>query len=333
MTRGGSNFFLSQRVGRWRWPWLVLSLPAGLFVTVVVMAAFLVPAESEALAGTWFAEVADQMNDLDAVATTPSLVAAELLMVGITFWIPAVVGSLIHGRSIRSLVEPVRAFSWSVTGKVLTLQSLLTLVAFGLSFIAPFDRPEFTGIGQRHLIWLVPIAVATFVQTSGEDVFFKGYLLRQLGAATRVFWFAPAAVTLIFVALHIGNPDLQDQLWLVLPVFVASELMVIYLTMRTGGLEVALCWHWFNNIVIILLIAERATQANELTLFIYDEDSTTNRDDAVSTAIYFILFLGLQLIAFIWPRSPFFLERHHYLPWAEDPAASPGPKSPTTVGL
>jgi len=55
------------------------------------------------------------------------------------------------------------------------------------AFILPwFDRPTLVDVGPSHLIWLLPLALVILVQTSGEDVFFKGYLLRQLGAATRV---------------------------------------------------------------------------------------------------------------------------------------------------
>jgi len=45
------------------------------------------------------------------------------------------------------------------------------------AFILPwFDRPTLVDVGPSHLIWLLPLALVILVQTSGEDVFFKGYL-------------------------------------------------------------------------------------------------------------------------------------------------------------
>ncbi len=269
---------------------------------------------AKALGNTWATGVLDSLFDDDAVPTRPSVLAFALLVNGAVFWFAAVVGSWINGRSVRSLIEPLRPFKWSIVRKVLALQAGLTLLMTAPSFLLPaFDSPEFTGFGLSHLIWLIPLVLMTLIQTSGEDVYFKGFLLRQLGAATKVFWFAPIAVVAVFVSLHVGNPDLQDNLWLLLPIFVASELTAIYLTMRTGGMEVAICWHWFNNITIVLFVAERATQANELTLFVFDEDPDTIADEIIGAGIY-VAFLVVQLLALTSRRSPFFLEPHGWKP-------------------
>lgn len=315
MSRGASNFFLSQRTGRWRWVWLLVSFPAGLIAAVAVLLtsfAALEVARALGVAGT--GEVSDHFfSDEFAYATTPHLVAVELLLLGGSLWIAATGASLVHGRSVRSLIEPLRRFDWSIVRRVLTVQAGLTL-AVAPSFLLPWlDTPDFTGVGGSDLVWFVPLALLTLVQTSGEDVFFKGYLLRQLGAASKVYWFAPTVVVLVFVSIHIGNPDFQTGFWMLLPLFVVSELIVIYLTMRTGGMEVALCWHWFNNATIFLLVAERATQANDVTLFVFDEDPTTIVDDAVTNGLYAAV-LVIQLLAFLWRRSPFFLEPHNWTP-------------------
>lgn len=317
MTRGVSNFFLSQRTGRWRWAWMLVSLPASLIAAVAAMITLFFALDVASTEGfAWASEVSDHLfGEESDPATTPFLVSAELLLLGGSLWIAAVVGGLVHGRSVRSLIEPLRPFDWSIVRRVLALQAGVTL-AVAPSFLLPsLDTPDFAGFGLSDLAWFVPLALLTLVQTSGEDVFFKGYVLRQLGAASKVFWFAPTVVVLVFVSLHIGNPDLQAGLWMLLPLFVVSELMMIYFTMRTGGMEVALCWHWFNNATIFLLVAERTTQANEVTLFVFDEDPTTIVDDAVSNGLY-AAFLVIQLLAFLWRRSPFFLEPHGWTPRA-----------------
>ncbi len=184
------------------------------------------------------------------------------------------------------------------------------------------DRPTFASLSWSDVAWFLPLALLTVLQTSGEDVFFKGYLLRQFGAATRVFWFAPTIVIIFFVSLHIGNADLQDHLWMLVPLFVLSEAMIVYLIMRTGGMEVALTWHWLNNTWIILFIAERATQANDATLFVFDEDQNTIVDDVVGNGLY-VVFLAVQFLAFIWRRSPFYLAPHTWTPAEPETTADP----------
>jgi membrane protease YdiL (CAAX protease family) len=322
MFRGDSSFFLSQRIGRWRWVWLLASLPAaGLAVVLVTALLF----EAVEIAGFgWAEDVSDHLNSESEAATTrPSLLAAEQVFIGMVFWAGAVVGSVVHGRPVRSLVAPVRAFDWSVVRRVLVLQTSLSLVLAAPMIVLPWlGRPTFASLSWSDVAWFLPLALLTVLQTSGEDVFFKGYLLRQFGAATRVFWFAPTIVIIFFVSLHIGNADLQDHLWMLVPLFVLSEAMIVYLIMRTGGMEVALTWHWLNNTWIILFIAERATQANDATLFVFDEDQNTIVDDVVGNGLY-VVFLAVQFLAFIWRRSPFYLAPHTWTPAEPETTADP----------
>lgn len=314
MTRGVSDFFLSQRTGRWRWVWLLVSIPAGLMAWIVAMLALFFAFDLASASGSdWATEVSDLLFGESESTTRPDLLSVELVVLGAGLWIAAAVGSVVHGRSIRSLVAPLDRFDWSIVRRVVIVQAALTLATVPLFFTPWLDTPDVTDVGLSNLAWILPLALFTLVQTSGEDVLFKGFLLRQLGAASKVFWLAPVVVVSVFVSLHVGNPDFQAGFWMLLPLFVASELMVIYFTMRTGGMEVALCWHWINNATIFLVVADRTTQANDVTLFAFDEDPSTLIDDAVTNGIY-VGFLVLQFVAFVWRRSPFFLESHTWTP-------------------
>lgn len=156
---------------------------------------------------------------------------------------------------------------------------------------------------------MIPVLLCIFIQTSGEDVLFKGYYLRQLGAVTRIFWVAPVLVAAIFVAAHIGNPDVVDKLWILVPVFFINELFIIYLTIRTGGMEIPLVLHWFNNTMIMLFLAERTTQANDLTLWVFDKPLNAADYEASDIVIVItaLIFNGFFLLAFCWSRSPFYV--------------------------
>jgi membrane protease YdiL (CAAX protease family) len=235
-----------------------------------------------------------------------------MLVIGIPFWMAAIVGTLIQGRSIRSLVSPLRPFRWVLAGKSVLLVSSLTIIIAvipipGMSHLTP--NLEFTGLRLEHALWLMPLLLFTLVQTSGEDAFFKGYLLRQLGAVIRISWIAPMFVVVVFVILHVGNPDMKDNLWMLIPMFVVNELLAIYLLMRSGGMEIPLVLHWLNNVYIFLFVAERGTQSNDLTLWVYErfEDEAINRANDILSMAVTLIFAGLLLLAFCWRRSPFYV--------------------------
>ena len=219
------------------------------------------------------------------------------------------------------MVKPLAPFRWSIVRKCLTVQVGLVFIGTAVSLLW-LDGVRSPGIGFDHLVWLVPMAIATLFQTSGEDVFFKGFLLRQTGAIVPLWWFAPPIISLIFVSLHIGNPDIRDQLWLIVPYFLISELFIVYLLMRTGGMEAALTTHWWNNFFIFWILAEAATQSNDLTLFVFDEDPSTVSDEALAVALA-LIGIGIQFVAFVSRKSPFFLDHHRW-----EPSPSPPPPTP-----
>ena len=67
--------------------------------------------------------------------------------------------------------------------------------------------------------------------------------------------------------------------------------------------------HWLNNVYIFLFVAERGTQSNDLTLWVYErfEDETINRANDILSIAVTLIFAGLLLLAFCWRRSPFYV--------------------------
>ena len=311
-TASKSPFFLSQRTEHSRWSRLFVgllaaALSAGVFGAVASIPLLVLLPDLDAV--------------LEEVATAPRDVLATLLLVGGLFWSAAIAANRVHRRPLRSLLAPAQPFRWGVVGKVLVLLAIGTLLSFVVSEIGlrisstgSGDRQiSFTGLRVSHVVWVIPIALATLVQTSGEDAFFKGLLLREIGAITRVFWFAPLLVAAVFTSLHIPNPDVQQDLVLILSAFLVSELVIIGLILVTGGMEIALTMHWVNNMVVFLLFAEEGTQANELTLFVTQQVAG---EEAKLVTVWGVVgwatLLAVVAAGVLVERSPFYVERFTY---------------------
>ena len=313
---GASPYFMSQRLGRWRWPWLLVGFAASALGLALGFGATVGGIELLQLTEAPWAENLEVLlsGDDEALIVEPFGVAGMLLFIGVAMWCAAIAGTLAHGRPIRTLLVPTRSFRWADVRKVLTLVLLLWLaVTLVEVVILPMDTTvEFSGLRTEHAWWLIPMMVLVLIQTSGEDAFFKGLLLHRIGAATKVTWLSPLLVTGVFVALHIGNTDLESELWLLLPLFVVSELAIVTLIIRTGGMEAALVLHWINNLTIFILLAERGTQANELTLLVWETPGSEAGlvIEEVRSAVLYSLFLIALFGGLMWPRSPFYLERY-----------------------
>ena len=279
---------------------------------------------AELMGGAW----AREFRESEEFGTAPPTLFLNLLAVGILCWAAAIVGTLVQGRTIRSLVAPFHSFRWGLAGKTFFLALSLHIIFHaipipGISHLEP--HLQFTGLRLEHAFWFVPLFLCILLQTSGEDAFFKGYLLRQLGAVTGIFWIAPVVVTVGFVSIHIGNADFADSLSLLIPMFVITELLAIYLLMRSGSMEIPLALHGFNNVYAILFVAEEGTQSNDLTLWVYEriEDEAINRANDIMGLVYTLIFAGLLLLAFCWRRSPFYVPSLAEQAGADQPATAP----------
>lgn len=320
-----SPFFESQRRGRWRWPWLLLGILLSTIAFGVVLSGYLLTFGflPELMGYPWAEDFMKSMT-AEEIETSPLTVLLTFLMIGIPFWAAAIVGTLVQGRTIRSLVAPFHSFRWSLAGKTFFLVLSLSII-FQTIPISGISNLEFTGLRLEHAFWFVPVFLCILLQTSGEDVFFKGYLLRQLGAVTGIFWIAPVVVTVIFVSMHVGNADFAKNLLILIPAFVVTEILAIYILMRSGSMEIPLALHAVNNVYIFLFVAEKGTQANDLTLWVYEkvEDEATNQvSDIVSLVLTFI-FVGILLLAFCWRRSPFYVPSMTEQSGNEQPAIIP----------
>ncbi|WOQ18443.1 type II CAAX endopeptidase family protein [Raineyella sp. W15-4] len=94
--------------------------------------------------------------------------------------------------------------------------------------------------------FLAVILATTWVQATGEEYFFRGYLMQALGSLTATPWFGVITSALVFAAMH-GSQNV--------PLFLnrlAFGLVAALLVWLTGGLEAGIAGHVVNNVFAYL---------------------------------------------------------------------------------
>lgn len=163
----------------------------------------------------------------------------------------------LHHRSPLSLLGP----------PMLALrQGLRVVAAVALLFVAlwllpPADIPP--GLAPRtsiaNWVMLMPLALpALLVQTSAEELVFRGYLQQQLAArfnAPRVWMLVPAV---LFGLMHY-RPDAGSNALLFVVWAGAFSLAASDLTARAGTLGPAIALHFVSNAWAILIFSQDAS--------------------------------------------------------------------------
>jgi len=157
--------------------------------------------------------------------------------------------AVMTGRPFQHYITAARHFRWRllVVGLALSFLVITPLILAGRSgMVRPpmlSVAPSLTGrmVYALAAVLLIPSAAA-------EELMFRGWLMRQLGAFTRRPAVLIIGTAIAFSAAHL---DFTPDAFLTRVVMGAG---FAYMTLRLGGLELSTGAHAANNILFILLV-------------------------------------------------------------------------------
>jgi uncharacterized protein len=178
---------------------------------------------------------------------------------------------------------------------------LTALCLFGLSSVGGMwlltVYPVTDGLSPRLWLALLPVAfLGVFIQSSAEEIVFRGYLLQALAAR-----FRPRAVWLgvpasLFGALHWDTATHGQNAWLVALSAGLTGLILGDVTARYGDLSPAIGLHFANNVMALLILAPESPLSG-LSLFVLGIDTA----DLTGTRWLLLADIALTLLAYgLW---------------------------------
>ncbi|MBZ9757729.1 CPBP family intramembrane metalloprotease [Mesorhizobium sp. ESP6-5] len=155
------------------------------------------------------------------------------------------------------------------------------------------------------LLFAIPIATLTLLQTSSEEVLFRGYLLRGLANRFRSPCVWALLPGLLFTSLHWSGGSSAAINASVLVSIAAFALFLTLVVYATGNLGAALGAHLGNNLTGFLLISHQESY-NSFALFTAKplEGPGWMISDAILIALIGIACNLLTIVLLLHPRSP-----------------------------
>ena len=226
-----------MRGPRFAWWRSLLALPlAGLFAIVLMLGMFGILA----LAGQ--GHVLSQAFEGDAM--NPVSFGIGNLVIGCLIPAAMLATRIMHGVRPGYVSSVAGNFRWRWAMRCTLIMVPLYILIFALDQL--INGPEGAIPAQQGLLVLM-VLVGTPVQAAGEEYFFRGLLMQNVGS-----WFRHPTVALVvttalstglFAAAH-GSTDI----WVLLDLGVFA-LACCFLIWRTGGIEAAVVLHVVNNMV------------------------------------------------------------------------------------
>lgn len=211
---------------------------------------------------------------------------------------------LLQRRSLRSVLGASGRLSWRDFARgaaaILLVGSVLELLA------TPFDpslQRSAIGLGE-WLLWLPLMLGALLVQTSAEEIAFRGYLMQSLAARFRspIVWGGIPAIAFTLLHWSVGSGTLLNAALLVsIGMFAVAVAILVH---RTGNLGAGMGVHFGLNLFAITLVS-RASELGHIALFVSPMESTDpSAAGAALVAASSLVSTLLVLLLLLHPRSP-----------------------------
>lgn len=168
------------------------------------------------------------------------------MLVGLAGLAIAVIG--LHRRTLLSLVTPYARFDWR---RALTGAAVWAGFAAVCSMVEAMLYPgryTFTFNPQLFFVSAALALLLTPLQTTAEELLFRGYVMQGLGRVIRNPWLLVVLSAAIFTLPHAGNPEVGAAPWLVLPQYFIIGALMAVVTLKDGRLELAIGIHAANNL-------------------------------------------------------------------------------------
>ncbi|MDR2804655.1 MAG: CPBP family intramembrane metalloprotease [Dysgonamonadaceae bacterium] len=175
---------------------------------------------------------------------------------------------LLHKRTFAESVNGARKLRINRIGFGALVWTLLMAVYLIIdASIAPGNYLwQFDG---RKFIILIFISLSLIpLQTTFEELMFRGYLAQGIGARTKNRWLAILIPTLLFGLIHITNPEVKEYgFWLSMPQYFFFGLLFGLISVLDDGIELAIGIHAANNIFLSLFTTHSASVLQTDALF------------------------------------------------------------------
>lgn len=202
----------------------------------------------------------------------------------------------IHKRDWRTLIRPGGSIRRGRIVQGFIVWSILIGVPMLLRYGVDPEGLSLSGNWQQWLPFAGLALILTPVQTTVEELFFRGYLIQGLSHLSRRSIVLCGISALIFTLPHLNNPELVYGFWPLSLYYFCFGLLHAWVVLRDGGLELAIGLHAANNLFVALLVTHDNAVIETPALF-----TTTGFDAWVVLLSFIVRALAFSYLFFPLP--------------------------------
>ena len=239
-------------------------------------------------------------NPMDIIKLLPSNLRFFLLMIPSLITVPGIwlVVVKLHELSFKTIVTRRKKIDYN---KIIFSFLVWAAVVTTFFIIGYFITPENYELNFKLKEFLILFVIAILlvpVQTTVEELVFRGYLMQGFGGLFNSRLLALFFTSIIFGLLHLANPEVAALGNLILIQYLGYGFTLGIMTLMDDGLELAIGSHAANNLVIILLATSSWTVVETESIF---RDLTD--PEMITPAYLLVPLIIFPIILYVFARK------------------------------
>ncbi|MGX1825119.1 CPBP family intramembrane glutamic endopeptidase, partial [Heyndrickxia sporothermodurans] len=148
---------------------------------------------------------------------------------------------------------------------------------------------------SNFLLLILISLILTPVQTTAEELLFRGFLLQFFAKFTK----SPIVLSLIiggiFGILHFSNPEMENGAFWIGVDYIVTGVILTYVTIKTNSLEATIGAHAANNVFISLFIASNNLAVGHLPSLFFTNNNEATAITTLLSILPSILFMYIMI--------------------------------------
>ncbi|HEY9738282.1 MAG TPA: type II CAAX endopeptidase family protein [Trichocoleus sp.] len=225
----------------------------------------------------------------------------QYLLLNVSFWFfglgLAIATCWVHRRSLLSLVSAEKTVQFGRIAQGFGLWLALLVGAVIVNYGVNPSEFEWTFDLGSWLRFLPLALIMTPIQTTVEELFFRGYVIQGLGLLTQQRWLVMLLSAILFAVPHFANPEMAINPSVMALYYLLFGVVAALFTLKDNRLELMIGIHAANNLFGALLVGYPSSVITTPTLLRHTTFSPTNN------LIYFLVISGIAYYGFFGRRA------------------------------
>ena len=206
----------------------------------------------------------------------------------------------LHKQSMKQLTTSRKKIDW---GRIFFSFGIIAVLTIVLTLLDFFTNPDDYVVQFEVVPYLIMAVISLIfipIQTSFEELFFRGYLMQGIGILAKNKWAPLIISSFVFGGLHFFNPEVDKMGSIIMIYYIGTGFFLGIITLMDEGLELALGFHAATNLVGALLVTADWTVLQTNSILRDISEPTAGVDVLIPIFIFYPLLLGIMAWRYKW---------------------------------